>query len=390
MPWNEVSPMQQRVQFISDYLRDVFSITELCERYGVSRKTGYKWIERYLQQGPGGLERRSSRPHYSPKSLSGELVEAIVQLRLRHPSWGASKLMSIIARRHPRWTLPARSTVNEILSRHGLVNTRPKRRAVGHPGKPSALSLAPNEVWCVDFKGEFKTGDGQYCYPLTVTDNYSRMLLACQSLPSTKGELVMPVFKRLFQEYGLPQRIRSDNGAPFATTALGRLSALSVWWIRLGVLPDLIEPGKPQQNGRHERMHRTLKAETTRPAAATLSAQQRRFNLWRREFNELRPHEALDFATPASMHRASTRAYPATIAPFEYPDRLECRLVSENGGIKWNKRWVNVSQLCAGEYVGFEEIDDGVWQVYFRAVKIGRFHERLMRIEDQYGKLARR
>lgn len=248
---------------------------------------------------------------------------------------------------------------------------------------------APNAVWCADFKGQFKTGDGRYCYPLTVTDGYSRYLLACQGLRTTATAQAKPVFARLFQEFGLPQRIRTDNGVPFATNTLARLSSLSAWWVRLGVLPDLIEPGKPQQNGRHERMHRTLKAETIRPAAASLAAQQRRFNRFRAEFNHERPHEALDQQTPASCYVPSARPMPRKLPALEYPDRFEVRLVSANGGIRWNKHWINVSLVCAGEYVGFEEIDDGIWNVYFGPLKLGRLLEQHLRIEDAYGRLKR-
>jgi hypothetical protein len=245
-------------------------------------------------------------------------------------------------------------------------------------------------VWSADFKGQFKTGDGLYCYPLTVTDGFSRFLLGCQALSSTSVAEAKPVFTRLFQEFGLPGRIRTDNGVPFATNTLARLSALSAWWIRLGVLPELIEPGKPQQNGRHERMHRTLKAETTRPPANTSRGQQRKFDRFRQEFNFERPHEALDMQTPSSRYEASPRQMPNKLAALEYPDRFEVRYVSANGGIRWNKQWVNVSTVCVGEYVGLEEIDDGIWNVYFGPLKLGRLLERHMRIEDAFGRLKRK
>lgn len=390
MPWSQTSPMDQRMQFIADYLRQTLDVTELCRLYGVSRKTGYKWIGRYLECGPEGLEEHSRKPGSHPNQTSGEVVQALLQARNRHPTWGAKKLLAIVGKRHPDWSLPGRSTVCEILSRHGLVPKQRRRRVIGHPGKPTSQILAPNDLWCADFKGQFKTGDGHYCYPLTVTDGYSRYLLGCQGLTSTKVAEAKPVFARLFKEFGLPLRIRTDNGVPFATTTLARLSSLSAWWVRLGVLPEFIEPGKPQQNGRHERMHRTLKAETTRPPAATRRAQQRKFNRFREEFNEQRPHEALDMATPASLYVPSRREMPERLPPLEYPDRFEVRYVSYNGGIRWNKGWVNVSITCAGEYVGLEEIDDGVWNVYFGPLKLGRLIERHMRIEDEYGRLKRK
>jgi len=381
--------MDQRTQFIADYLRETLTITELCDLYGVSRKTGYKWIERYLRQGPAGLEERSRRPLASPNATAPEIVQAFLEVRRRHPSWGAKKLLSIVGKRHPRFELPGRSTVCDILSRHGMVPKKKNRRRIGHPGKPASEILAPNDCWSADFKGQFKMGNGQYCYPLTVTDNVSRYLLGCQALDTTAVVEAKPVFTRLFKEFGLPKRIRTDNGVPFATNTLARLSSLSAWWVRLGVMPELIEPGKPQQNGRHERMHRTLKAEATRPAAGSLSAQQKKFNRFREEFNHERPHEALDQQTPASVHRTSSREMPKKLPALQYPDRFETRYVSANGGIRWRNGWLNVSIVCAGEYVGLEEIDDGVWNVYFGPLKLGRLLERHMRIEDVYGRLKR-
>ena len=381
--------MDQRTQFIADFLRDALSLTELCALYGVARKTGYKWIDRYLRHGPAGLEERSRRPRRSPNQTSDEIVSAILAARRRHPTWGGKKLLALLHKRQPRWPLPGRSTACDILKRHGMVPIKRYRRRIGHPGKPTSEILAPNDVWSADYKGPFRTGDERYCYPLTVADGFSRYLLGCQALVSTAGEGAKLIFTRLFQEYGLPKRIRSDNGVPFATNTLARLSTLSAWWVRLGILPELIEPGRPAQNGRHERMHRTLKAETTRPAAGSLAAQQRKFNVFRQEFNHERPHEALDQQTPASCYTPSPRPMPDRLPPLEYPDRFEVRYVSANGGIRWNSRWVNVSIVCVGEYVGLEEIDDGIWNVYFGPLKLGRLHERRMRIEDAYGRLYR-
>jgi transposase InsO family protein len=382
--------MDQRVQFIADYLRGTLSVTDLCALYGVSRKTGYKWIDRYLRHGPPGLEERSRRPELSPNATAPEIVEALLEVRRRHPSWGGKKLLTKVHQRHPRWDLPGRSTVCDILKRNGLVKAKPARRRIGHPGKPTTTVLGPNDLWGADFKGQFKTRDGIYCYPLTVTDQYSRYLLECQGLHTTAVADSKRVFTRVFKEYGLPRRIRTDNGVPFATQTLGRLSELSAWWIRLGVLPELIEPGCPQQNGRHERMHRTLKAEATKPPAANLQAQQRKFNTFRAEFNDERPHEALDQNTPASIYTESPRPMPDKLPQLEYPDRFEVRYVSANGGIRWNNKWVNVSSVCVGEHVGLEEIDDGIWNVYFGMFKLGRLHERCMRIEDAYGRLKRK
>jgi len=381
--------MDEKTRFIADHLRGTFSISELCTNYRISRKTAYKWIDRYLHEGPGGLEDRSRKPYSAPNRTPQHIVQALLEVRSHHPSWGAGKLLAFVQRRHRGWDLPARSTANEILKREGLLKPKPRRRRIGHPGEPTTRIVAPNDCWCADFKGQFKTMDGIYCYPLTVTDGHSRYLLACQGLSSTKVEEAKPVFTRIFREFGLPDRIRTDNGVPFATNTLARLSKLSAWWVRLGVLPELIEPGKPQQNGRHERMHRTLKAEATRPPSNTRLAQQRRFDRFRDEFNNERPHEALQMHTPGSVYASSPRPMPDRLPPLEYPDHFEVRYVSANGGIRWNCAWVNVSTTCVGEYVGLEEIDDGIWNVYFGPLKLGRLLEREMRIEDAYGRLKR-
>ncbi len=390
MPWSEMSPMDQKTQFIADYRRGLFSLAELCRRFGISRKTGYKWIERYETLGVTGLSDRSRRPNSCPHETEPKIVEAILCARRRHPTWGAKKLIVLLKRKKLTWNWPARSTVCDILSRHDLIPKKRRRRRLGHPGRPTTLMTEPNEIWTADFKGEFRTLDGIYCYPLTVADGFSRCLLACHGLLSTAHEGAKPVFKRLFQELGLPNFIRTDNGVPFATSAIARLSRLSVWWVRLGIYPELIEPASPQQNGRHERMHRTLKAETTRPAASTRLAQQRRFNRFREEFNDVRPHEAIGQQTPSSLYHASPRPYPRRLPPMEYPAHFEVRLVSRNGGIRWNSRWVNVSHVLGEQYVGLEEIDNGIWNVYFGPIELGRFDERDFKITDTLGRKARK
>lgn len=389
MPWNEVTCMDQKMEFVADVLRDTLSMSEVCRRYGISRQTGYTLFERYQEEGAAGLEERSRRPKNCPHQTPDEIEQMIVEARLRHPHWGPKKLLKILSKKKPVECWPARSTICDILVRNDLIAPERKRWRQGHPGKPTIEAQAPNDLWSADFKGQFRMGNGIYCYPLTVTDNHSRMLLCCKGLLTTACQDAKPVFRRLFEEYGLPLRIRSDNGVPFATNTLVRLSTLSAWWIRLGVLPQLIEPGKPQQNGKHERMHKTLKAETTRPPAASMKGQQFKFDVFRKEFNGLRPHESLDQETPASIYVPSPRPFPSKLSRLEYPAHYEKRLVSDNGGIRWHHGWVNVSSCCAGEYVGLEEIDDGVWEIYFGPVKLGRLLEEHLKIEDQFGRLKR-
>jgi transposase InsO family protein len=384
--------MSRRLEFVEDAARGLYSMTELCTRYGISRRVGYKWIARYEADGIDGLldQRRVAKTH--PHRMPAELAALLVACRQAHPTWGPRKLLAYLARRHPRAAWPAASSVGALLKREGLVRARRRRPALGHPGRPTTPMDAPNAVWTTDFKGQFRTGDGVYCYPLTVVDGHSRFLLDCRGLLSVETVGARGVFERLFRAYGLPERIRSDNGIPFATSALGRLSALSVWWIKLGITPELIEPSSPQQNGAHERMHKTLKAEATKPPKATLRAQQRRFDAFRAEYNAERPHEALANTTPADHYTASPRPYPRRLAEMEYPGHFQVRYVSRNGGVRWHNQWVNVSHVLAEEYVGLEEVADGIWSVYFGPVLLGRFDERELRIHGAHNrnKLARR
>ena len=392
MPWSVSTPMSQRLAFVEDCARGLYEMAELCARYGISRRTGYKWQDRYAAEGAAGLADRrrvaATCPHRTPDDVAARLLAC----RQAHPTWGPRKLLAYLGRRHPRVAWPAASTAGDLLKRHGLSRPRRQRPAPGHPGPPLTPMDAPHAVWTADFKGEFKTRDGVYCYPLTVCDGHSRFLLACRALPSVATVGARPVFERLFREHGLPGRIRSDNGGPFATSALGRLSALSAWWIKRGITPELTEPSSPQQNGRHERMHRTLKAEATKPPAANAAAQQRVFDRFRREYNGERPHEALADATPAEHYTASPRPYPRRLLDPEYPGHYQVRYVSRNGGVRWHNQWVNVSHVLAEEYVGLEEVDDGVWSVYFGPVLLGRFDERDLRIHGAHNrnKLPRR
>src|SRR6059036_461541 len=389
MPWRERSAMDERLRFVQDVHRPGWSIAELCRRYEVSRKTGYKWLQAYARAGPAGLLDGSNRPHTSPQATAPTVVRLILDLQRRY-TWGARKVRRLLQARVPADQVPTKTTIHRILERHGRV--RPPRRSQRrfHAGAPGTPMDHPNAVWTADFKGQFRTGNGVYCDPLTVQDGATRFLLGCRGLmaPTTEGS--QPVFAQLFRHYGLPERIRTDNGQPFASNALGRLSTLSVWWVRLGIRPELIEPAHPEQNGRHERMHKTLKAETARPPRRTLAAQQRRFDWFRQRYNAERPHEALGQQLPASVYHASARPYPTRLLPIAYPGHYEVRRVSRNGGIRWGSRWVNVSHVLAELDVGFEEIDDGLWEVYFGPVWLGRLHEATGRIVDHLGRAARR
>ena len=380
MGWKGVTVMDQRVRFIAEYLKGYFPFNELCLQFTISRKTGYKWVERYEHGGPEGLADRSRRPQTCPHTTNDTVIEALVRARLKHPTWGPKKLLEILA---PSYSdLPAISTAADILKRKGLITGSKKRLRRKHPGCPRTIANEPNDIWSADYKGHFKMRNGLYCYPLTVCDMRSRYLLGCHAHEAISLEETKRHFTRLFQEYGLPLRIRTDNGVPFASNALARLSTLSVWWVKLGIYPEQIELGKPQQNGRHERMHRTLKKEATIPPEKNLSAQQKRFDLFRDEYNAERPHEALGMKTPSSVYIPSSRTMPKKLNHFDYPYHFEVRRVSRNSGIRWRNRWVQVSSTLAEEYIGFEEIEDGIHSVYFCDMLIGRFFEETLKIKD--------
>jgi putative transposase len=381
MPWRERSPMEQRLELVQEYASGLFTMTELAAHYGISRKTGYVWVDRYAAEGAAGLQDRSRRPHTSPQATEAALMAALVAQRRRHPRWGAKKLLAVVKRAQPDAAWPARSTVNDALNARGLIEPR-RRRARPLVPRPSPLApiTAANEVWTTDFKGEFRTGDGVYCYPLTVRDGFSRFVLRCDGLAGYRYDATRARFVRAFADYGLPLRIRSDNGTPFAGAGLGRLSRLAVWWMRLGIVPERIAPGHPEQNGSHEQFHAVLKAATARPPAATTTAQQRRFRRFRHEYNEERPHEALADRVPAQLYAASPRPYPRMLPPLEYAGHFEVRRVYANGCLWWRQRVLFVSEALVGQDVAFEEVDEGVWTLYFGTVALARFDERQHRL----------
>lgn len=389
MPWLVSDPMSNRLAFVRAHQQGELSMTALCAQFGISRRVGYKWLARFAAAGPAGLVDQPRTPHSCPHQLPPEVAAALLAARQAHPTWGPRKLLPYLARRHPTWPWPAPSTVGTLLTRAGLIAAPRRRRRPGHPGAPTTPMDHPNAVWTVDFKGHFKTGDGRYCYPLTVVDGCSRYLLACDAFLAPRGGPTRATLERLFRTYGLPLRIRTDNGAPFASTGVARLSQLAVWWIRLGIRPELIEPAHPEQNGRHERLHRTLKAETTRPPAASQRSQHRRFQRFRAEYNDERPHEALGQWPPATVYRPSPRPYPAMLAPLTYPAHYEVRRVGDNGGLRWHRAWVGCGHALRGQSVGLTEVADGRWAVYFGPVRLGTLDERTRRITGNPAALPR-
>lgn len=369
-----------RRDFVEAHQSGLYSVTELSERFGVSRQTAYKWIQRFREEGYPGLRDRRRTPCSSPNATAQELVDAIIELRDQHPTWGARKLKDVLLRRDPACAWPAKSTFHDILDRAGRVRKRKRRNKHAHPGKPIVDMDEPNAVWTADYKGQFRLGNGKLCYPLTVADGCSRYLLECRSLASTKQVDARKAFKRLFEEHGLPRAILTDNGAPFASTGLCGLSRLNAWWIRLGIRPVRTQPASPQQNGRHERMHRTLKAEATKPPAKNHGRQQRIFDRFKTVYNRDRPHGALGMKRPAEVYVSSPRPLPGRLPPIEYPATAEVRLVSSAGGIRWRSQQVFVSQAISGGPVGLVEVGDGVWSVLYSDVEIGRLDERVGKI----------
>jgi transposase InsO family protein len=376
MPWQEQSPMDLRMRFVTDWQSGCWTMTELCADYQISRKTGYKWVERYETSGPRGLHDQSRRPHHHPRATPGALVTALVALRRRRPHWGAKKLLVVAARRDPAAAWPSRSTVCDLLKTRGLVEARPRRSPARSGRPPLAPITGPNDTWTTDFKGEFRTGNGVYCYPLTLRDGFSRFVLRCDALVARSYEATRPRFEQAFAEYGLPVRIRSDNGGPFASAGLGHLSRLSVWWMRLGIGLERIAPGHPEQNGSHEQFHAVLKAETARPPAGHAAAQQRRFARFCVDYNTERPHAALHDAVPAHCYQPSPRPLPRHLPPLEYPGHCECRRVSAVGTVSWRNHPVFLSEALAGQDVAFEEVDDGLWTLRFATVPLARYDDR--------------
>jgi putative transposase len=374
LPWKERKALDEKRSFIEAWKRDEEGLAELCRRYEISRQTGYKWLERYEQEGEDGLKERSRAPLHHPQAMSEKVKQALMSLRSQHPSWGPRKLRAYLQRESPKKVWPVASSIGDLLRREGLAHPRRKRKRTPAYTEPLKHAEAPNQVWCADFKGWFLTQDGSRCDPLTITDAYSRYLLRCCAVERTDGEHAWAVFEAAFREFGLPQAIRTDNGSPFASRAPAGLSQLSMLWLRLGIRHERIEPGKPQQNGRHERMHQTLKKETASPAERNLRQQQKAFLRFQKEYNQDRPHEALGYATPASRYVGSDRRYPAKLPALQYPPGAHLRRVSHHGDVKLDGVQMFVSSLLAWEVVGLLEVEqDPNWlEVYYGPLLIGR------------------
>jgi transposase InsO family protein len=363
MPWKVTQVMDERRRFIGQYGVGWWSMAELCRAYGISRKTGYKLVRRFEAEGEVGLRDRSRAPRHHPQAVPAAVEAELVAVRQRHPTWGPRKVLAWLRRRGRERGLPAASTVGAIFVRHGLVQRRRRpREASPRPAPVLREADGPNVVWCADYKGWFRVGDGTRCEPLTLSDAYSRYLLKCQAVSGPTFAEAQPVFVRAFREYGLPAVLRTDNGPPFASQAIAGLTQLAVWWIRLGIVPERIAPGQPAQNGRHERMHRTLKAEACHPPRATRRAQQQAFTRFRHEYNVERPHEALGNRTPAEWYRCSPRAFPARLPPLEYPTTYEVRYVKHNGCIKWHGAWYYLTTALHRHPVGVIRTADWRWE----------------------------
>ena len=379
MPWIETNTMQQRVLFIKAWLSRRYTKVELCKQFNISRPTADKWIKRHEQLGFEGLTELSRKPLHSPKATPSWICQWLINEKIKRPHWGAKKLLDSFARHFPDQKKPADSTGDLILARAGLVQPRKLKRRMSAYSEPFGDCSAPNATWSADFKGQFLLGNQKPCYPLTVTDNFSRFLFCCKGLPNTRSAPVIAEFERLFTVFGMPCAIRTDNGSPFASQALGGISKLSKWWIDLGIRPERIKPSHPEQNGRHERMHRSLKAQLS--PKQSLEAQQEFFDQFLQEYNEERSHEGIGRKTPTECYQPSMRTYTGVIKPYDYDDGVDIRKVKLSGEVKWQGKTHYLSQVLANEPVAFEPYADGIWHIYYRFHFLGIFDAREMKIK---------
>src|SRR3990167_10903725 len=372
MSWRKINLIEQKMLFISDWLKDEFSFKDLCNRYQVSRKTGYALVNRYNLEGADAFQQKSRIRHYHPNAITDEIKSIVIATKQRYPNWGPVKLRDWLEINYPDGSWPASSTIGDCLKKHGLVKLRHKRRRVPAHSAPLVHCNAVNQVWSADFKGQFRLGNkGNYCYPLTISDNFSRYLLACHGLLSPNTEEAILLFEKIFYEYGLPYAIRTDNGQPFAGLGIGGLTRLSIWWLKLGIIPERIEPGCPEQNGRHERMHRTLKDSTAKPSKENFKDQQKCFDDFKEEYNHQRSHQALDGKRPGDVYARSLRFMPNKLEEIYYPDNFEVRKVRTNGQIKCFGKKYFISELLRREPIGLEMIDEKKAIIYFSKAKLG-------------------
>ncbi len=370
MPWKESRTSDERVKFIAQLLSGDTTMTDLCHRFGVSRKTGYKWKKRYDAGGPTALVDLSRRPHHHPTAMALSTREAVLAMRQEHPTWGARKIRALLERLHPAECWPAASTIHRLIESAGLVRLKQRRKTVRY-AEPLGAASRPNEIWCMDFKGSFECGNGERCDTFTVTDAFSRFVLYCQAIKNLNHEEVDRICDELMTKYGVPERIRTDNGTPFSSKSGLGISKLSVKWMRLCIVHERIEPGKPTQNGRHERLHRTLKEDTASPPAESLVEQRARFVAFQRCFNEERPHQALLMQTPASLYRSSARLFPGSLDRISYDGRHITRPVRKNGTIRWKSKEIFVTEVLRRERIGLLPTENGTFEVYFGKLRLG-------------------
>ena len=388
MPWKETTTMEQKIEFVCEWRTGKYTITELCKAFEISRPTAYKLIDRFEKQGYEGLRERSRTPRKHPNETGESIINGILGLKKKHPRWGAKKIKKLLFNDFDDDQIPSVVTVHNILKKNGLVCPQKRMRRV-KPVYPIFDPIECNEVWSADYKGKFLMGNKIYCHPLTIADSKSRFLFTAkghyqETLKSAKAE-----FTRVFRTYGIPLQMHTDNGSPFGSVrAIQRYTQLSYWFIELGIMPVFSDPAHPEQNGRHERMHRDLKAACAKPSSHDLKAQQRRLNQFVKEYNNIRPHEALDMETPSSVHNFSTRPFPERIQSFDYDSDMKVLKVTQNGAIRWKSYyWVYLTAALKGKYVGIEELGNGVWKVFYRNVLLGYFNENELRNKDQHARL---
>ena len=384
MPWKETTTMDQKIEFICEWRTSKYTISELCKSFGISRPTGYRLIDQFEKYGYEGLRVQSRAPRKHPNATKDSTVKAILELKGKYPRWGAKKIKKLLFNDYPEENIPSVITIHNILKKNGLVCPQKKMRRV----KPSFPIFDPkvcNEVWSADYKGKFLMGNKKYCHPLTIADSKSRFLFSAKAHYREDFKSVKAEFTNVFRKYGLPEQIHTDNGSPFGSVqAIQRFTRLSYWFIEQGILPVFSDPAHPEQNGRHERMHRDLKAACAQPSSFDLRSQQRKLNSFVKEYNTIRPHEALNMETPLNQHNFSTRPFSEKIKTYDYPPNMKVMKVTQNGSIRWKSYfWVYMTQSLTSKYIGAEHIGNEIWKVYYRDVFLGYFNEKEFRIKKQ-------